>query len=62
MPFPSLQPGRREVLRAGSASLAALAAGLFLAAQPAAAEEPVPAPNPGAAVSGPGHRHLIGVL
>ncbi|TLM70890.1 hypothetical protein [Pseudarthrobacter sp. NamB4] len=62
MRFSSMQPGRREVLRAGSASLAALAVGLFLAGQPATADVQATAPHLDAAGSAPGHRHLIGVL
>ncbi|WP_181405732.1 hypothetical protein [Pseudarthrobacter phenanthrenivorans] len=61
MYVPPARPGRRAVLRAGSASIVALAAGLFLTGRPATAEVPAPSelPHEGTA---PGHRHLIGVL
>jgi hypothetical protein len=57
----SPQPGRRAVLRAGSASLAAFAAALCLAGN--AAADAVPADIPQEQQGNPsGHRHIIGLL
>jgi hypothetical protein len=57
-----LQPKRRAVLRAGSASLAAFAAALCLAGN-AAATDTAPADIPQEQQGNPpGHRHIIGLL